>query len=437
MKTSTIFSPNTPQDRASGGLSQLFQLFQLFRKMEQLPPDLADLEPEKAVQLFRETLQLEQLPEDFSEESSDDAHSYAKAVEEWCENLLLVRRLRPGTVVSYRRHVVRMGRDLNFLTKGEGIVEIADDAIALQDFTPRRIEHHLKRLAAATSRRGFGYSVAHQAQATVAIRSFGDYLATLGVLPENPAIGFKPPKPYRKRPRVLTKNETERLLWEGDLPEDPMALRDRTILVLVYWLGLRVGEVERLEIYDAELASRSTYQVAIREAKHARTDRVVPLEQMASAALHKYLVQGRPALVEANPALKDSQALFPCVRTGRGLGPDTVRKILYRRITELDGFHKRGRRLTPHLLRKTIATRLLEAGWDLFAVAEFLGHASLETTRAYLALSVNRLRTLMARMHPHKRQLDSLEKLGETLKDLHRWHDRGSPTTPPALLAPG
>jgi site-specific recombinase XerD len=241
----------------------------------------------------------------------------------------------------------------------------------------------LRRFAARLSEQGI--SKAGVARKLAAIRTFYGALVRNGAVAANPGDLVASPKRDRKLPRVLGREEMQTLL-DGIPAGTPLEMRDRAMLELAYSCGLRAEEVINLNV-DAPDFDGERLRV---EGKGAKT-RLVPMGEPAQAALRRYLERGRRALVGA----KDEPALL-LSKSGRRLHPSDVRRRLQRWVREaaIAGG------VSPHALRHSFATHLLEGGADLRTIQELLGHSSLSTTQVYTQVEPSWLRSQYARSHP-------------------------------------
>lgn len=230
-----------------------------------------------------------------------------------------------------------------------------------------------------------GRSVSTVKRRTAALRSFFRFLQRENLIDHDPTLDLQPPRPARRLPRVLTEEEVGQLLAMPD-PATPIGARDRALLELLYASGLRVSEATHLDLGDADLSEET-----VRVVGKGNRQRVVPVGSQAIAALSAYLRGMRPRLALG----RTTQALFLNRRGGR-LSRQGCWKLL-RRYARAAGIT---RALTPHVLRHSFATHLLEHGADLRAVQEMLGHASVGTTQVYTHVSRARLRDVYARAHP-------------------------------------
>ena len=225
------------------------------------------------------------------------------------------------------------------------------------------------------------------------LRSFGVFLVRRGVRADNPVQLVAMPKRAKRLPRLLSVDEVFRLL-ESKTSRSPAGLRDRALLELLYSSGLRVSELCGLNIEDLELTEGT---VRVRNGKGSK-ERIVPLGRPAVNALQDYLVK-RGQLCHPQRGIKDIQALFLNHRGGR-LTPRSVARLV-------DGSclaAETSIRVSPHALRHSCATHLLDGGADLRIIQEILGHASLQSTQRYTHVSMDHLLEVYDRTHPKARK---------------------------------
>jgi integrase/recombinase XerC len=316
------------------------------------------------------------------------------------------RGLSGHTVTAYRRDLIQF---LQFAGRA-GVTD------------PGRVEPLLLRRFLALQRTR-GLAAASIARKAAALRAAFRFLARRGLVPDDPAAGLGAPRGPRRLPVVLKPRQVDRLL-AGPEPVDPIGLRDRAILELLYATGIRVGELCGLGLADVDLAA-DTVLVLGKGAKQ----RAVPFGEPARVALLEYLVNGRAAMLpnpdRPPPSTRASRragaAATPASRrpgagdpraSGRDAAADREALFFNRRrrpITQRDvrGMLERYRAAagvpagtSPHTLRHSYATHLLEGGADLRAVQELLGHVSLTTTQTYTHVSNERLRRVYEQAHP-------------------------------------
>jgi integrase/recombinase XerD len=233
-----------------------------------------------------------------------------------------------------------------------------------------------------------GLASASAARAISAVRGFHRFAAREGLVAVDVAAEVKPPAPPKRLPKALDVDQVERLLAVAD--DTPLGLRDKALLEFLYGTGARISEAVGAAIDDLDLAGEPA---AILHGKGGRT-RVVPVGGYAKAAIDNYLVRGRPALVAKG---KGTPAVFLNARGGR-LSRQSAWTILHR-AAEAAGIPA----VSPHTLRHSYATHLLDGGADVRVVQELLGHASVTTTQVYTLVTVDRLREVYATAHPRAR----------------------------------
>ena len=292
----------------------------------------------------------------------------AQRIEQFLHHLNVERRLSPHTLSNYRRDL-----------------EQARDFAAGQDLTSWRdlTTHHLRSLVAAQHRAGIGGRSLQRLLS--ALRSFYQYLLREGMVSANPAVGLRAPKAPRRLPKTLDVDQTARLLeWDSD---DPLAIRDRAIMELLYSSGLRLSELLNLEVSDLDLKDGT-----VRVTGKGRKTRVVPVGRHARSALQQWL--GIRATFTTHASM-----LF-LSRRGERLAPRTVQQRLQQWGS------KRGlpMRLHPHMLRHSCASHVLESSSDLRAVQELLGHADIATTQIYTHLDFQHLAKVYDNAHPRARK---------------------------------
>lgn len=261
---------------------------------------------------------------------------------------------------------------------GADLAQLAEWA-AGRGLAPTALTHRdLRRFAAVLGERGAAKSTV--ARKLAAIRTFYRHLLERRDIDANPADLVSSPKKDVYLPQVLKAAEVVALL-ERIPAATPLDLRDRAMFELAYAAGLRAEELVSLEVADADPDAE---QVRV-EGKGGRT-RVVPAGEHAWRALDRYLTRARPALDSC-----ESSALF-LSKSGRRLSTSDVRRRLK--------LQARRAGISPHTLRHSFATHLLEGGADLRSIQELLGHSSISTTQTYTRVESGRLKTAYARAHP-------------------------------------
>ena len=254
-----------------------------------------------------------------------------------------------------------------------------------QGHDPAEVDHRtLRRFAGVLSERGHTRSTV--ARKLAAIRSFYRHLLERGEIEGSPADLVSSPKRDQYLPRVLRAEEVAAIL--DSIPQsEPLEMRDRAMFELAYAAGLRAEEIVNLDTGDVDPDGEE-----LRVSGKGGRTRVVPAGEHAWAAIERYVARGRPRLDDrAHP----DPALF-LSRTGRRLSTSDVR----RRLAICTQRAATGAGVSPHTLRHSFATHLLEGGADLRTIQELLGHASVSTTQTYTRVESGRLRRVYAEAHP-------------------------------------
>lgn len=239
-------------------------------------------------------------------------------------------------------------------------------------------------------------ATASVARSVVAVRSFHRFIAREGLTPTDPAADVHPPATGHHLPKALSVDQVERLLAAPDR-ETPVGLRDAALLELLYGTGARISEVVRLDVDDLTRAlhvAEGEYR-SLRLLGKGSKERVVPLGTYAATAVEAWLVRGRPALAVKGPG---TPALLLNTRGAR-LSRQSAWEVV-RRAADAAGL---GIEMSPHTLRHSYATHLLDGGADVRVVQELLGHASVVTTQIYTLVTVDHLREVYAEAHPRAR----------------------------------
>lgn len=276
------------------------------------------------------------------------------------------RGVSPHTLTAYRRDVTRFVR---FLTH---------EHVATWDAVTAPIA---RRYVASLDRRLARSAIARNLSA---LRTLFRYLYREGKVSRNPLTLITAPKRSPRLPKVLTADEVAAVLGAPDT-STPAGLRDRALLELLYATGLRVGELVSLRLADLSLGDE------LRVLGKGRRERIVLMGLPAQEAMARYLEDGRPKLVRR----RDPGYVF-LNRRGGTLTDRGVRVILDRCLRRA----ALGRRISPHVLRHTFATHLLDGGADLRSVQELLGHVNLSTTQIYTHVSRDWLKRVYDRAHP-------------------------------------
>jgi len=230
------------------------------------------------------------------------------------------------------------------------------------------------------------YAAATSARKVAAIRSFFHFLVSEGLIRDDPTATVDSLKVKKHLPRPMTVEEVDRLLAEPGKLSSRKGLRDQAILELLYAAGLRVSELVSLKVDDVNLASAS-----VRCWGKGSKERVIPIHQQAVAALREYVDRGRPHFVKD----ADEKTLFLNLR-GKALTRQGL-WLIFKDYVDRAGLSDD---VTPHTLRHSFATHMLDRNADLINVQKLLGHTSLSTTQVYTHVSSERLRKAYDESHP-------------------------------------
>ncbi|WP_194820059.1 site-specific tyrosine recombinase XerD [Nocardia sp. XZ_19_385] len=306
-----------------------------------------------------------------------------REIDAYLDHLAVERGAARNTLGAYRRD---LGRYRDYLAERgiDGLDRVAEADVAEFTMALRAGAENHPPLAASSV-----------ARALIAVRGLHRFAAAEGLTTTDVAHAVKPPAPGRRLPKALPYDKVLRLLEAagGDAGNDggPRGLRDRALLELLYSTGARISEVVGLDVDDLDTGERSV----VLHGKGGK-QRMVPIGRPALAAVDAYLVRGRPMLAAAGKA--NAGALFLNARGGR-LSRQSAWQVL-QTAAERAGISAT---VSPHTLRHSFATHLLDGGADVRVVQELLGHASVTTTQIYTLVTVSTLREVWATAHPRAR----------------------------------
>ena len=295
----------------------------------------------------------------------------ATFLEPYLEFLQGAKNVSPHTIAGYRRDIEQFILFLRRIVAGDFQLSMLDTYMARrylaslvnQEYSRRSIARHI-----------------------AALRSFGRYLCREQLIDANPFVGIRTPKLERRLPQFLDVPEIDALML---LPADTvLGRRDLAILELLYGAGIRVSELTGLTLASIDLEEK--YILVFGKGSK---ERIVPIGGKAVDAIEVYLQNSRPVLCKKNA--KPLERLF-LNHSGTPLSDRSIRRILEKYVDALAV----KKRVTPHTLRHSFATHLLDNGADLRSVQELLGHASLSTTQIYTHLTPDRLKRAVAQAHP-------------------------------------
>src|SRR5882724_3218977 len=292
-------------------------------------------------------------------------------IDAFLQHLELGVNASPQTVRGYRTDLLELDGFLKRLHQGRAPHPAAVDHLAIRAYL--------------SFLHGRGLSRATVARKLASLRSFFRHLVSRNVLERSPASMIFTPKLERRLPHPMTRDEVESLL-DSAFGKSPRDKRDRALLELLYATGIRVGEMVGADLGDLDLGGRTSEGI-LRVLGKGRKERLVPIGSKAVTALRGYL-EARGEIVGERPArAADRDALFLNARGGR---------LTDRRLRQAALLTK----VSPHTLRHSFATHMLDAGADLRSIQELLGHASLSTTQKYTQVSMRRLIEVYEKAHP-------------------------------------
>ena len=297
-------------------------------------------------------------------------NAFTYPIEDYIHFIRVERQLSANTLASYRRDL-------------ESYAHHLQDVQQLKDYNEVRREHillHLENLRAE------GKTARTVARHISSIRSFHQFLLREKVTTTDPTVHLEMPQVEQKLPRVLSIEEVDALIAAPDLSK-PQGVRDIAMLELLYASGMRISELIELNIEDIHLTMGF-----VRVFGKGRKERIIPLGRGALNALSKYLERARYELQGKYPK---TDALFINQR-GKRLTRQGCWKIIKAHAEKA----RINKELTPHVLRHSFATHLIENGADLRAVQEMLGHADIATTQIYTHVSNTRLSEVYKQFHP-------------------------------------
>ena len=298
-----------------------------------------------------------------------------RSVRGYLDHLAVERGLATNTLASYSRDLRRYA---DFLAE-RGVQD--PGAIGEQD-----VSGFLRSLRDGNAEHS-ALGASSAARAVVAVRGLHRFLLRDGLAPGDPAIAVRPPTPPRRLPKAISLEHVERLLAAAVADGTPLALRDRALLEVLYGTGSRISEAVGLDRDDLDLHAGTV----LLRGKGGK-QRIVPVGSYARDAVEAYLVRARPQLAATG---RSTPALFLNARGGR-----LSRQSAWTVLRTVAGRAQLATHISPHTLRHSFATHLLDGGADVRVVQELLGHASVTTTQIYTLVTVDRLREVYAAAHP-------------------------------------
>ncbi|CAM3184634.1 Tyrosine recombinase XerD [Arthrobacter ulcerisalmonis] len=302
-----------------------------------------------------------------------------RGITDYLQHMGVERGLAANTLAAYRRDLTRYAHYLQ-----------ADGTRAPGDITRQHVTGFVRALSEGSDG-GSVLAVRSAARTVVAVRGLHKFWALEGYTVADPASEVHPPMPGKRLPKAISVAEVTRIL-EAAGTDTAAGLRDRALLEFLYSTGARISEAMDLDVDDISLASDDDGPAIVRLFGKGSKERLVPLGSYGARALDAYLVRGRPLLAAKG---KGTPALFLNARGGR-----ISRQSAWTIIKTAAEKANITRAVSPHTLRHSFATHLLEGGADVRVVQELLGHASVTTTQVYTLVTADTLREIYAAAHP-------------------------------------
>ena len=321
--------------------------------------------------------------------SSVDALQLLGLIQTYLDHLTVERGMSRHTVAAYRRDLRRYAEYLAEL----GVSDPSQVSSAMIGNYAARLREGI----AASDGDGWieaPLANASVARAVIAVRSLHRFAAAEGLTAEDPARSVRPPKPPRRLPKALSLEQVQAML-AVPATDTEVGLRDAALLELLYGTGIRISEAVNLDVDEVDRLARTPADEpapGLRVLGKGDKERIVPVGSYARKALDAYLVRGRPMLVAAG---RGTPALFVNTRGDR-LSRQSAWAVL-RSVAEKAGITAE---VSPHTLRHSYATHLLDGGADIRVVQELLGHASVTTTQIYTLVTIEHLREVFLTSHP-------------------------------------
>ncbi|WP_432245903.1 site-specific tyrosine recombinase XerD [Arthrobacter sp. G.S.26] len=302
-----------------------------------------------------------------------------RGITDYLQHMGVERGLAANTLAAYRRDLSRYARYLMAAGRNQPA-----------DITRHDVTGFVRALSEGSDG-GSALGVRSAARTVVAVRGLHKFWALEGYTTADPASEVHPPMPGKRLPKAISVDEVTRIL-EAAGTDTAAGLRDRALLEFLYSTGARISEAVGLDVDDISLAGPDEGPAVVRLFGKGSKERLVPLGSYGARAVDAYLVRGRPLLAAKG---KGTPALFLNARGGR-ISRQSAWTILKAAAEKANIT----RDVSPHTLRHSFATHLLEGGADVRVVQELLGHASVTTTQVYTLVTADTLREIYAAAHP-------------------------------------
>jgi integrase/recombinase XerD len=321
--------------------------------------------------------------------SSVDASQLLGLIQTYLDHLTVERGMSRHTVAAYRRDLHRYANYLAEL----GVTDSSQVSSAMIGNYAARLREG-RAAPDGDGRIEAPLANASVARAVIAVRSLHRFAAAEGLTADDPARSVRPPKPPRRLPKALSLEQVQAMLAVPSTDTE-VGLRDAALLELLYGTGIRISEAVTLDVDEVDRLARTPADEpapGLRVLGKGDKERIVPVGSYARRALDAYLIRGRPMLVAVG---RGTPALFVNTRGDR-LSRQSAWAVL-RSVAEKAGITAE---VSPHTLRHSYATHLLDGGADIRVVQELLGHASVTTTQIYTLVTIEHLREVFLTSHP-------------------------------------
>jgi len=321
--------------------------------------------------------------------STSGPNALTRAIRTYLDHLVVERGLAENSVKSYRRDLRRY---LAYLDSA-GVTD-------LDKITEQTVSGFLMALREGDSEHQ-PLSATSAGRSVVAVRGFHKFAVKDGLATNDPSVGVRPPTPAKRLPKAVSLEIVEKLLDAAGSPGTALAMRDRALLEILYGTGARISEAVGMDLDDLDLDPDDPAGSTVLLRGKGSKERIVPVGSYARDAVQNYVVRGRPELLAASTttargrATERAGAMFLNARGGR-LSRQSAWSVIVK-AAERAGVTAE---VSPHTLRHSFATHLLEGGADVRVVQELLGHASVTTTQVYTLVTVDSLREVYAAAHP-------------------------------------
>lgn len=306
--------------------------------------------------------------------------SLNQAIADFGRHIRIEKNLSPHTVAAYLKDLEQFQQFLLTAEPGVEREEVSEDIVLIRSFLVSLYRRKMKKVSVSRK--------------IASLRAFYNFLLREGKVNINPAELLQLPRCEKYIPTVLSVDEMQALL-QVEFPADATGARDRAIVELFYSSGIRLSELTGLNREDVQF-----HDLLVKVRGKGKKERIVPVGAPALSALKEYL-RVRPVSAVSVASGNDADPLFLNAK-GNRISPRDVGRVL-QRIVERSGIE---RKISPHALRHTFATHLLDAGADLRSIQEMLGHSSLSTTQKYTSVSVSRLMEVYDKAHPRARETE-------------------------------